>query len=212
MISLWTAPTANSQKVTVLLELLELRYELIWVDLAAGEHLAPDFLGINPVGRVPVIAEPDLDQPLYGTLAISQYLAEKTGRLMPKGLPKRARVQQWAAILASDLSPALSGQYYFSTLYPTTDASVVDLFVQTSHRLLEVMDRQLASSDFLAGDALSIADTLGYPVAANSVQRLDGGLSGYDHIRRWCDALSGMSAVQRGMAAGLGQSEDQAAS
>ena len=206
MIRLWTAPTANSQKITVLLELLELPYQLSWVDLTAGEHLAPDFLKINPVGRVPVIQEPDLDQPLYGTLAISQYLAEKTGKLMPEALSNRAQVLQWAAILASDLSPALSGQFYFSTLYPTSDQAVVKLFVETSHRLLKVMDQRLSSNDFRAGGAISIADTLGYPVAANSVQRLEGGLSSYHHIQRWCHELSAMDAVRRGMAAGLGPS------
>jgi GST-like protein len=203
MIECFCVPTANGQKATILLEELELDYEITPVDLRKGEHLTPEYLAMNPVGRAPTIidrAGPG-GEPLtvYGTLAIAVYLCEKAGRLLPSEGALRAHTFQWMSFIASDLSPAFTGQFVHGVLAETKHEDVISHYVLLAHRMLKVMEQQLSDHPFLAGEEYTAADILAYPAAVTSAARLQGGLDGYTSITAWADRIGQRPAVQRGM-------------
>lgn len=205
MIECFCVPTANGQKATIFLEELELDYEITQVDLRKGEHLSPEFLAMNPVGRAPTIVDragPD-GEPLtvYGTLAIGLYLCEKAGRLLPPQGALRAHVFQWMSFIASDLSPAFTGQFIHGVMAKEKHEDVITHYVMLAHRMLKVMDQQLADNQFLAGDQYTAADILAYPAAVSSAARLEGGLEPYRAIAAWAARIGERPAVQRGMEA-----------
>ena len=96
MIDLYTAPTPNGHKASCTLEALEIPYETHFVNISEGEQKAPDFLALNPNGRIPVIVDREMDNlAVFETGAIMVYLAEKAGRLLPTDVKGRSRVMQW---------------------------------------------------------------------------------------------------------------------
>lgn len=201
MIELHTTSTANGYKASVLLEELGLPYQVRSYDLTKGEHLTPEYLALNPVGRLPAIVD-DIDGQrvsVYGTAAIALYLAEKTGRLMPGGAAARARVYEWVGIIASDLSPAYSGQFVFNVIAPQKEPWAIQYYDRLCTRMLQPLDQQLSRTRYVAGDEYSIADVLAYPVAATSMKRYPGSLDGHPHIARWAAEVGARPAVQRGM-------------
>lgn len=201
MITFYSVNTANGQKAAIALEEADLRYEMRPIDLKKGEHLSAEFLAINPVGRAPAIADDSEDLILYGTLPIAIYAAERSGTMLPAAGNARARAFERAAFVASDVGPAFTGQFVFGTIFKEKLPSVIEHYEQLVHRMVGVMDQYLGESEFLAGDEYTIADVLGYPVAATSLARLPGALDRYANIRRWCDTIGARPAVARGMAA-----------
>jgi GST-like protein len=203
MIECFCVPTANGQKATILLEELGLDYEITQVDLRKGEHLTPEYLAMNPVGRAPTIVDRGGPggEPLtvYGTLAIAVYLCEKVGELLPASGALRAHTFQWMSFIASDLSPAFTGQFIHGVMAKTKHEDVITHYVMLAHRMLKVMDQQLAQNQFLAGDEYTAADILAYPAAVSSAARLEGGLERYASITAWSERVGERPAVQRGM-------------
>lgn len=202
MIDLHTVPTANGYKASIMLEEVGLPYRVASYDLLKGENLKPELLALSRVGRLPIIVDHDVDGeplPVYGSAAILQYLAEKTGQLMPTGGRERAKVIEWIGIISSDISPAYSGQFVFNIVAKEKLPWAIAFYDRLCQRLIQVMDDQLADTEFLAGAEYSIADILAYPVAAISMKRYPGNLDGYPHIARWASTLRARPAVQRGM-------------
>jgi len=207
MIELHTTPTANGFKASIMLEEVALPYEVCTYDLMRGDHRRPEFLARNPVGRLPLIVDHDVPAgdpiSVYGSAAILLYLAEKTGRLLPRELPARARVHEWMGIVSSDLAPAYSGQFVFSTLAPEPLPWAIDFYEKLCVRLLRPMELALARHPYLAGDDYTIADVIAYPVAAVSSRRYPGDLGGHPAIAAWASRVGERPAVQRGMRVGL---------
>ncbi len=201
MITFYSVNTANGQKAAIALEEAELAYEMKPIDLKKGEHLSAEFLAVNPVGRAPVIADDSEDLVLYGTFPIAIYAAERSNTMLPPSGNARARAFERAAFVASDVGPAFTGQFVFGTIFKERLPSVIEHYDQLVHRMVGVMDQYLGETEYLAGDEYTIADVLGYPVAATSLARLPGALERYGNIRRWCDTIGQRPAVVRGMAA-----------
>jgi len=202
MIDLHTTATANGYKASIMLEEVGLPYRVIDYDLVKGEHMKPEYLALNPVGRVPTIVDHDTaDAPVsvYGTPAILLYLAEKTGKLLPASSAERAKAYEWLGIVSSDLAPAYSGQFVFNVIAPDKNAWAIDFYDRLCLRLLGPLESRLGTSRFLAGDSYSIADVIAYPVAAVSMKRFPGGLGAHPHIARWTAEVGARPAVQRGM-------------
>lgn len=197
MMRLFTVPTANGQKAQVVLDVLGLAYETASCDLVAGEHRTPEMLERNPFGKLPFL-EHDA-RTVYGSMAIALYLADLTGKLMPADPGLRAEVYQWAGMLASDLSPALAGQFMFSEIFPVDDPQVVGYFTESACRLFEVLNQHLAGREVMVGDDLTVADLLAYPSAITSAARLPEQLEPYPHIRAWAERLGENEAIRRGM-------------
>ena len=209
MIDLHTVATANGYKVSIMLEELALPYRVIPYNLVAGDHLKPEYQAMNPVGRLPLIIDypgdpheqHDAASPLsvYGTAAILLYLAEKTQRFLPSSLTARARVYEWLGIISSDIGPAYTGQFVFNVLAKEKLPFAIDFYNRLCLRMIQAMEVQLAKSEYLAGEHYTIADILGYPVAAISMKRHPANLDAHPHMARWAATLAARPAVQRGM-------------
>ncbi len=202
MIELHTTPTANGYRASIMLEECGLDYAVRAYDLTKGEHLAPEHLALNPVGRVPTLVD---DVPgggravVYGTQAIAQYLAERTGRFLPRDPVARAAAYTWAGVATSDLGPAYSGQFVFGVLAPDRAPYALEYFEKLCLRMLGAFDARLQSNRWLAGDEYTIADMLAYPTAAVSARRFPGSLDAFPNLARWAAEVGARPAVQRGM-------------
>jgi GST-like protein len=203
MIEVYLVPTANGQKVAVLLEELAVPYVTHQIVRTVGDQPSDEYLRHNPMGKYPTLVDKDAPGgPLtvFETLAIALYLIEKTGRLIPTDPKTRAAAHQWAALAASDLTPAMATQY-FLTLRAKTDVSEATEWVLSEiDRFLTAIDGRLGEVPYLAGDTYSYADVLTYPLMATSVQRLEGGHTTYSNITRWAETVGARDAVQKGMA------------
>ena len=203
MIDLHTTNTANGYKVAIMLEELGASYRVIDYALPQGEHLQPEFLAVNPMGRIPTIVDHDGPEgrslTVYGTAAVPTYLAEKSGRFLPSDLRGRTRVLEWLGIIASDVGPAYSGQFAFGVLAPERLPWAIEYYQKLCDRMLAVLEQQLARTTYLAGDEYTIADVIAYPTAVVSVKRYPGDLSAYPHLARWAALVGARPAVQRGM-------------
>ena len=204
MIDLHTIPTANGQRGSVVLEEVGLPYNVHAIDFTSAEHLAPDFLAINPLGMAPAMIDHDgsggESVNLFETLAICYCLAEKIGKLMLANRVARVEAHKWAVTVAANSGPAFAGQYYFKLQAETPVACGVGLYETRSKRFLRAMDGRLAENEFLAGDTFTIADVMAYPSAATSGARLDDGIAAFSNVVRWANSLGNRPAVKKGMA------------
>jgi|JI10StandDraft_1071094.scaffolds.fasta_scaffold01430_3 glutathione S-transferase/GST-like protein len=198
MITLHTAATPNGHKVSIALEELGLPYELRVLDLAAGEQKRPEFLALNPNGRIPAIVDHGADDfAVFESGAILIYLAEKTGRLMPRDAQGRSRVIQWLMFQMGGIGPMMGQANVFLRYFPEKIQPAIDRYQAECRRLFEVLDGHLARHEWLAGD-YSIADIANW--AWVRTHRWSGvPIDGLDHLRRWRDAIRDRPAVQRGI-------------
>jgi GSH-dependent disulfide-bond oxidoreductase len=205
MIDLYYAPTPNTWKVSIMLEECGLPYRHVPVDIMAGEQKTPEFLAINPNGRIPAIVDHDAEgAPLavFESGAILIYLAERTGRfLAPAG---RARADQlgWLMWQMGGLGPMAGQAHHYRRYAPEGNEYSTDRFVAESARLYGVMDSQLAANEWLAGADYSIADIASWGWVW--YHRMHGqNLDQFPSVARWFFAMSERPAVQRGKALGL---------
>ncbi len=204
MIDLYSVPTTNGQRVHIMLEEAGLSYTPHIVDLPGGKHLDPEFLAKNPFGRVPAIIDRDgpngAEVTLFEGHAILYYLAEKSGRFYPDDLAVRAEIHTWMSAVSANIGPAFSALFWFRNLAPEKSQMTLDRYVAEAHRGLRALDTHLEGRDYVAGDAYSIADIHAYPVAATSINSLDGGIDDYPALKRWRDSIAERDAVKLGMA------------
>ena len=199
MIDLYTSGTPNGWKASVTLEELGLPYETHGIELGKQQQKEPWFLKINPNGRIPVIVDRDEDDfAVFESGAIMIYLAEKAGMLLPKDVKGRSQVIQWVMFQMGGIGPMMGQANVFFRYWHEKYQPAIDRYQNESHRLFEVLNGQLANSEYLAGD-YSIADIANYcwvriyPWSGVSVE-------GLDHLQRWLNAIAERPAVQRGVA------------
>jgi GST-like protein len=201
MIQLYTAPTPNGRKVSIALEELGLPYTVHAVDLKAGEQKTPDFLAINPNGRIPAIVDDGFA--VFESGAILLYLAETCGRLLPATAQGRSIAIQWLMWQVGGLGPMHGQANVFNRYFPEKLPAVIARYQAETMRLFGVMDRRLADHGYLAGD-YSIADIACWPwVMQHDWAGLD--ISGFTHLIRWLAAIGARPAVQRGAAVPVAQ-------
>jgi GST-like protein len=213
MIDLYTAPTPNGWKASIVLEELGLPYSVHALDLGKLEQKSEAYLRINPNGRIPAIVDRDAgDFPVFESGAILLYLAEKTGRLLPSDAKGRSRTIQWLMFQMGGLGPMQGQANVFFRYAPEKIPFAIERYQRETRRLYEVLDRRLGEAEYLAGD-YSIADIASWPWVT-----LHGwagvALDGLDHVQRWVEAVGARPAVQRGRAVptmpGSGKLEDRA--
>jgi len=199
MITLYTSPTPNGWKASVTLEELGLAYETRAIDLGGGEQKQDWFLEICPNGRIPAIVDHDeKDLAIFESGAIMLYLAEKTGRLIPEDTAGRSRTIQWLMFQMGGVGPMMGQANVFYRYFPEKIQSAIDRYQHESRRLFEVLDRRLGESEWLAGDAFTIADIANwcwvrtYRWSGVSVEGLPG-------LRRWLDEIKERPACRRGV-------------
>lgn len=202
MIDLYTAATGNGRRPAVMLEECGLPYKLHKIDLAKGEQKKPDFLTLNPAGAIPVIV--DRDGPGGQKLVISQsaaillYLAEKTGKFLPRDAAKRALTYQWLMHVMAD-QPATSATLFPIANLPDKPASAIALLEDKLVAYFRLADRRLGEAEYLAGE-LTIADLALYPLVDRR-REIIAKASRLTHLERWMAALAARSGVSHGMKA-----------
>ena len=158
MIDLYTAATPNGWKVSIVLEELAIPYTVHPIDFKTLQQKQPDFLAINPNGRIPAIIDRAADDlAIFESGAILLYLAEKTGQLMPRDVKGRYDVTQWLMFQMGGLGPMQGQANMFYRYFPTHIPEAISRYQNESRRLYEVMNTRLIDRDYLAGD-YSIAD------------------------------------------------------
>jgi GST-like protein len=211
MIDLYYAPTPNTWKASIMLEECGLPYRVIRIDIMAGDQKQPDFLAINPNGRIPAIVDhdaPDGPQPVFESGAILIYLAEKTGRFLAPSGPARVEALEWLMWQMGGLGPMAGQAHHFRRYAPPGNEYSTDRFVAESARLYGVMDRHLADHEYLARDGYGIADIASWGWVW--YHRMHGqNLDDFPSVARWFFAISERPAVQRGRTLGIeSQSEE----
>ena len=165
MIQLYTWATPNGKKVSIMLEEIELPYEVHPVNLGQREQFKPEYLAINPNNKIPAIVDTDgpEDKPLtlFESGAILMYLAEKSGKLFPQETRKRYEVIQWLMFQMGGVGPMFGQANYFFKLAEKVPYAV-ERFHKEALRLYRVLDKELEHKEFLAG-SYSIADIATYP-------------------------------------------------
>jgi GST-like protein len=203
MIEVWSWATPNGHKVHIMLEELGLPYEVVPVDIGAGDQFKPEFLAITPNHRIPAIVDPDGPggEPLtlFESGAILIYLGEKTGRLIPTDPRMRLVCLQWLMFQMGGVGP-MFGQYnHFAAYAPEKLPYAIERYTNEVKRLHRVLDKRLSEAEYLAGPDYSIADIATFAWVRNPDRRgID--LADYPNVQRWHDAIAARPAVQRGVA------------
>jgi GSH-dependent disulfide-bond oxidoreductase len=196
VIDLYTWTTPNGRKVSIALEELELPYEVHAININNEEQFAPEFLKISPNNRIPAIVDRDNGLSLMESGAILIYLADKTGKLLPKTGDARYRVIEWLMWQVGGLGPMAGQAHHFAKYNPGKAPYAEERYVNEAKRLYGVLDRRLEGREFIAGD-YSIADIAIWPwISRFQWQRVD--LKQFPNVARWYESIAGRPAVQRG--------------
>ena len=198
MIDLYTAPTPNGHKASCTLEALELPYETHFVNLGEGDQKKPDFLALNPNGRIPAIVDREAgDFPIFESGAIMIYLAEKAGRLLPSDAKGRSRVIQWLMFQMGGVGPMMGQANVFYRYFPEKLQPAIDRYQNEGRRLFEVLDGRLGENEWLADD-YSIADIANW-CWVRTYKWSGVSVEGLDHLRRWLDVMKQRPGCRRGV-------------
>jgi GSH-dependent disulfide-bond oxidoreductase len=203
MIDLYYWTTPNGHKITIFLEEAAVPYRIVPVNISKGEQFKPDFLKISPNNRMPAIV--DLEPVVAGAPvsvfesgAILLYLAEKTGKFLPKDLRGRVEVLQWLFWQMGGLGPMAGQNHHFSHYAPEKIPYAIERYVKETNRLYGVLDKRLSDRPFIAG-AYSIADMATYPWVV-PYERQGQKLEDFPHLKRWFEAIAERPAVKRAYA------------
>ena len=198
MIDLYTAPTPNGWKASIVLEELELPYEVHIVNLLGGDQKQPDYVKLNPNGRIPTIVDRDAGNfAVFESGAILLYLAEKTGRLIPKDPKGRSVVVQWLMFQMGGIGPMMGQANVFFRYFPEKIQPAIDRYQNECRRLFEVLDARLQGREWLADD-YSIADIANWSWVRT--YKWSGiSIDGLTALRSWMDRMAARPACQRGV-------------
>jgi GST-like protein len=211
-LQLYSLATPNGQKVTILLEeLLALghqgaEYDAWLIKIGDGDQFGSGFVGVNPNSKIPALLDRSGLKPIrvFESGAILQYLAEKFGAFLPTEPAARAECLSWL-FWQMGSAPYLGGGFgHFYAYAPTKIEYAIDRFAMETKRQLDVLDKQLAEHEYIAGDEYTIADMAIWPWYGGLVKgRLyEAGeflsVQDYTHVLRWADAIEARPAVQRG--------------
>jgi len=196
VIDLYTWTTPNGRKASIALEELQLPYTVHAVDISKDEQFKPEFLKISPNNRIPAIVDSASGFSLMESGAILLYLAEKTGKLLPKDTEKRYRVIEWLMWQMGGIGPMLGQVHHFVKYNKGKAPYAEERYLKEAHRLYGVLERRLTGRDFVVDD-YSIADIAIWPwISRFEWQTID--LNQYPNVKRWYVAIAQRPAVQKG--------------
>jgi GSH-dependent disulfide-bond oxidoreductase len=196
VIDLYTWTTPNGRKVSIALEELGLPYTVHPIDISKDEQFAPDFLKIAPNNRIPAIVDRDTNIALMESGAILIYLADKTGKLMPKSGEARYRVIEWLMWQMGGPGPMLGQVHHFVKYNKGKVPYAEERYLKEGHRVYKVLNTRLEGREFVA-DQYSIADIAIWPwISRFEWQTID--LKQYPNVQRWYETIAARPAVQKG--------------
>ena len=200
MIELHVWPTPNGIKISIMLEECALPYKAVAVDIRNGDQFKPEFLKISPNNKIPALV--DSDGPggkpitLFESGAILIYLAEKSGKFLPKDPVHRYEALQWLMFQMAGIGPMFGQFNHFKNYAADPIPYAIERYSKESDRLVGVLDRRLGEADYLAGD-YSIADIACWAWMRGYEKRKT--LKDYSHTQRWFKTIEARPAVQRGI-------------
>jgi GSH-dependent disulfide-bond oxidoreductase len=208
-LQLYSLPTPNGVKASIMLEETGLPYEPHLVSFETHDQMTPEFLSLNPNNKIPAILDPNgpggQPLPLFESGAILIYLAEKTGQFMPQDAAGRYQTIQWLMFQMSGIGP-MFGQVGFFNKFAGKDYEDKrprDRYVAESKRLLGVLNRQLADRAWIMGDLFTIADIATFPWINNLIGFYEAadlvGIADYPHVTRALRTFVARPAVARGL-------------
>lgn len=206
MIDLYTAPTPNGWKVSIMLEECELPYRVRWVHIGRGEQFVDDFQTISPNNKIPAIVDNEPTDggeplPVFETGAILVYLAGKAGRFLPTATRERKAVLEWLFWQVGGLGPMLGQHGHFKLYAPERISYATERYHSEALRLYGVLDRRLAVWPYIAGQEYTIADMACFPwIQTYKAQEID--LDNFSHLKRWYEKLKERPRLRRGMEVG----------
>ncbi|MEM6626126.1 MAG: glutathione S-transferase N-terminal domain-containing protein [Pseudomonadota bacterium] len=199
--TLYTAPTPNGRKAAIFFEEAGLPYEMHFIDILAGDQHTPEFLKLNPNNKLPVLIDPDgpngEEFVLWESGAILWYLAEKTGRFLPKEGADRHIVHQWLMFQMANLGP-MAGQFgHFFFYAKEKHPYSIERYGNELNRQMGVMDRHLEGREWFAGDDFSIADMAIFPWVGLTLDNPE--LPRRPNMIAWSDRMKARPGVMKGM-------------
>ncbi|MBU6470927.1 MAG: glutathione-dependent disulfide-bond oxidoreductase [Gammaproteobacteria bacterium] len=211
-LQLYSQGTPNGQKATIMLEELlaaghkGAEYDAWLIEIGEGDQFGSGFVGINPNSKIPAMVDRSGSTPIrvFESGSILVYLAEKFGAFLPTTQPARAECLSWLFWQVGSAPYVGGGFGHFYNYAPTKIEYAIDRFAMESKRQLDVLDKQLAKHEFVAGDAYTIADIAVWPwygsLALGTLYRAAEFLSAkdYTHVLRWAHAIAERPAVKRG--------------
>jgi len=199
MIDVYFYPSPNGLKIPIMLEECGLAYRIVEVNILRGEQFAPEFLRISPNNRIPAIVDPDAPGgplSIFESGAILQYLAEKSGQLLPQEVHGRFEVLQWLCWQIAGLGPMAGQAHHFRAFASEVVPYGIKRYTDEVNRLYGVLDHRLGDRPFVAGE-YSIADIACWPWI-RAARLISLPLDPYPQLRRWFEAIEQRPAVQRG--------------
>lgn len=194
MMTLYTAPTPNGLKISLMLEECQLPCQQVAVDLSKKEQKTEKILALNPNGKIPVLVDGDLT--IFESGAILQYLAEKSGKFLPQDKKEKWTAIQWLYWQMSQVGPNLGGYFSAKLLVRPRVQAVMDRYETECLRILDVMENRLAQSEYLAS-SYSIADMACLPWIQTYVRVEPEWISSRPNVTRWIQLCQQRPAVQK---------------
>jgi GSH-dependent disulfide-bond oxidoreductase len=201
-IDVYSWPTPNGHKIHIMLEECGLPYRAHPVNIGKGDQFEAAFLKISPNNKIPAITDPEGPDgktiSLFESGAILVYLAGKTGLFLPPDDRGRFEVLQWLMFQMGGVGPMLGQVHHFRLYAPEKIAYAIDRYTNEARRLYGVIDKQLSTHRFIAGDSYSIADIAIFPWLRNWANQ-GIVLSDHPHLKAWFEGIEARPAVQRGV-------------
>jgi len=204
-IDLYFWPTPNGWKPAIFLEEVGLPYNVVPVDIGAGDQFDPEFLKISPNNKMPAIVDPEGPDgepiSIFESGAILIYLAEKTGRFLPEAPRARYEVLQWLMFQMGGVGPMLGQAHHFRQYAPEEIPYAIERYTNEAARLYGVMDRRLGEAEWFAAGDYTIADIAIFPWVV-PYERQGQDLNDYPNLKRWFEAMHERPAVKRALSVG----------
>jgi GST-like protein len=204
MIELYSWTTPNGHKIHIMLEETGLPYRVHKINLGAKEQTRPEYLKINPNGKIPAIV--DTDGPdgkplaIFESAAILVHLAQKSGKLLPTEPRARYATLEWLMFQIANIGPMYGQAFHFRSVAPERVPYAIDRYTNEVGRLLGVIDKRLFEQPYLAGAEYTIADIASWPWVRNS-HSFGFNMDNYPNVQRWVSAIAERPAVRRGLKA-----------
>lgn len=210
MLHLYAYPSPNGLKITIMLAECELPFTYHFVDITRGAQFDPEFLKVSPNNKIPAFVDDGVaggPLAMFESGAILQYLAELTGRFLPREPHARYRVLQWLYWQVGGLGPMAGQAHHFRAFASEVVPYGIKRYTDEVNRLYGVMDRALAGHQWLAGE-YSIADVACYPWIVPH-ERQGQKLEDFPNVKRWFEAMGARPGVKRGLEYGAERKADE---
>jgi len=204
-IQLYYWPTPNGYKISIFLEEARLPYEIVPVDIGAGDQFEDEFLRISPNNKIPAIVDPDGPDgepiSLFESGAILIYLSEKIGRFLPESPRERYAALQWLMFQMGHVGPMLGQAHHFRKYADDEIPYAVERYTNEAARLYRVMDRRLSETEYFVGGEYTIVDMAIFPWL-RSHENQGRKLVDYPNVNRWFEEIANRPAVRRALKVG----------